>query len=174
MRADHLTRTHRFDVSIEFAKLIQKHERKRTREDAREKACYSILSNHVQRIQVGGHVIFSHYLYFDVSRPASCKKQSKKVSITCNVASAGRHQPSFTWKRGLVRARACLLRALQRLLGTLPIPGAPARCPNKFSATSKSDSISGSQNNISMLPVPEQAACIDGMIDAAERASFYI
>lgn len=27
-----------------------------------------------------------------------------------------------------------------------------------------------SQNNISMLPVAEQTLCIDGMIDAAERA----
>lgn len=71
---------------------------------------------------VGGHVIFSHYLYFDdVINQALPEKddwyEHERVSY--------------------VRSKECWV----------PYPY---------------------QNNISMLPVAEQAACIEGMIDAAE------
>jgi len=74
---------------------------------------------------VGGHVIFSHYLYFD----------------DCINQALSKPEDWYTHERvSYVRSKG----------NWVPYPY---------------------QNNITMLPVAEQTACIEGMIDAAEERS---
>lgn len=93
--------------------------------------------------QVGGHVIFSHYLYFD---DCGLLKIHSRVSIglTCFGAKLGINQALSKPEDWYTHERVSYVRSKGNWV---PYPY---------------------QNNITMLPVAEQTACIEGMIDAAE------